>query len=134
MLQPVQHWRFFDLVQGKNLIEDWRTSLGVEAQFKMNAELKRISKVESQLEWGARDLKGAPKKEKVFELKFLADKKQYRIAFIFEFGHQVVLLIGFYHKQNVTFPPGAINTARNRAEDYRAKRATSVERKIRLDF
>jgi phage-related protein len=121
-------------VQGHNVIDQWRSTLSPEGQAKMTAALKNVAKIENQLEWGARDLEGAPKKEKILELKFIADKKQYRIAFIFQPGYRVVLLAGFYHKQKVYTPPNAIETARKRAGDYRANRATSIERKIRFDL
>jgi mRNA-degrading endonuclease RelE of RelBE toxin-antitoxin system len=132
MVETVQYWRFFDLVKGRNVIEDWRAGIGSTGRLAMDALLKNTTKIENQLEWGARDLKGAPKKEKVFELKFKADKKEYRLAFIFQPEHSVILLMGFYHKQKVYYPPDAIKTARNRAEDYRANRANAIERKISL--
>lgn len=132
---PVQYWRIFDFWQGCNLIEDWRTSvLGIDGRLKMDAALKQVVKIQHQTDWGTRDLKGTPKKEKIFELRFNGDKRAYRLAFIFESEHQVILLSGFYHKQNAYYPPNAIGIARQRAADYRAKRAVSVERKINLSI
>jgi hypothetical protein len=134
MMQPVQYWRIFDFWQGSNLIEDWRLSvLGTDGRLKMNAALKQIVKIAHQTDWGTRDLKGAPNKEKIFELRFYGDKRAYRLAFVFEPGQQVILVSGFYHKQNAYYPPNAIGIARQRAADYRARRARGVERKISLD-
>ena len=106
MVEIATYWVVFDFVQGRNPIEDWRSNdLSGAARLALDAMLKNTVKTKNHLEWGARDLKGAPKKEKIFELKFIADKRPYRVAFIFEPGYKVILLIGFYHKQKVYFPP-----------------------------
>ena len=135
MVEPVQHWWVYDFWNGGNPIEDWyQNQLGATERLAMDAMLKDVVKIKNHLEWGARDLEGAPKKEGVLELKFIAGKKAYRLAFIFQPGHAVVLLVGFYHKQNVYNPPNALKTARKRAKDFREKRATKVKRQINLDF
>lgn len=135
MVNPAIYWRVCDFIQGRNPIEDWRAKdLSENGRFAFNAMLKNIVKVENHLEWGARDLKGAPKKENILELKFIADKRQYRVAFIFQPGREVILLIGFYHKQKVYYPPNAIDTARTRASAFRSNKAGKIDRAIQFDI
>ena len=135
MVDPVIYWRVCDFMEGHNPIEDWRLDdLSENGRLAFDAMLKNTVKVENHLEWGAKDLKGASKTERILELKFIADKRQYRLAFIFQPGRELVLLIGFYRKQKVYYPPNAIETARKRAKAFRDKKAGKIERTIRFDL
>jgi phage-related protein len=136
MVKPVRYWWFYDFVQSGNPVQDWYSSeLSDLGRFAMDAMLKNTAKVANQLDWGARDLGGTSnKKEDILELKFIADKKQYRLGFIFQPGRQVILLNGFYHQQKVYHPPNALDTARKRAKDFRENRASKIERTISFDI
>ena len=79
-------WSFFDyVVDGKNLIENWYLEeLSDEGRFTFDAVLRNHQKVESHLDWiGFKYLKGKLKEERVWQLDFISDKRQYRILGVF---------------------------------------------------
>ena len=129
-------WSFFDYVaDGRNLIEEWFQELSEEAQFTFNSVLKNQQKVESVLNWtGFKYLKGKPKEERIWQLDFIADKRQYRLLGVFgELRKNAVLILGCYHKGDNYTPQDALEMARKRAKALREKRAQTSERKIKFD-
>ena len=132
-------WRFWDFVytNNSNPIEDWyRDDLSDEARFVFDNLLKNICQVENHLEWGCFRgfMKGKLKEQRVWELGFRSDGRQYRVLGIF--GPQrrnATLLVGCYHKQKVYTPPDALNQAYTRCNALSEGRATYHERKIRID-
>jgi phage-related protein len=123
-------------MEGHNLIEEWyQEELSEEAQFNFDAVLKNQQKVESVLNWtGFKYLKGKPKEERIWQLDFIADKRQYRLLGVFgERRKNAVLILGCYHKGDNYTPKDALEMARKRARALREGRAKTSERKIKSD-
>lgn len=137
--QPFR-WRFFDYVEGEsnpsNPIEDWYQELSDEGKMMFDALLKNTSKIENHLQWGGfKFLKGEPKKERLWQLDFIADKRQYRVLGVFGgIRKQAVLILGCYHKGEVYTPHNALDTASKRAKALREKRGNTLERTIKVDL
>lgn len=135
---PSQSWVFLDFVQnGRNVIEEWYlTELSDEGRFTFDAMLKNHRKVESISNWvGFKFLKGKLKEEKVWQLDFIADKRQYRVLGVFGQGpKRAALLLGCYHKGDIYTPRDALETARKRAKALREKKAELHERTIQSDY
>jgi len=136
IIEPVIHWSFHDYVEGgQNRIENWRTNdLSDAGKFGFDSLLKNTAKTESHLEWtGFKYLKGEAKKERIWQLDFLADGRQYRGLGVFgSLRRQAVLLIGCYHKGKVYTPQNALDTAIKRAKALREGKAITRERKIKF--
>jgi len=133
------YWTFHDYVEGgQNPIGEWYTNdLSDAGRFGFDAALKNAARTKSELGWsGFKYLQGEPSKEKIWQLDFRADGRQYRLLGVFRPGRQAVLLIGCYHKGKVYTPPNAFDSAIKRAKAIREKKTgvTTSERKIRLDF
>lgn len=131
-----QVWKFYDWVQGEsNPVDDWyRSELSDYARSLFDAILKNNSKTESHLQWQTlKMLKGGdPKTEAIWEFKFCADNKQFRVLGIFaDERKEALLLIGCYHKQKRYHPPSALETAVRRAREFRQKKAGKRERQIK---
>ncbi len=95
--------------------------------------LKNQQKIESVLNWnGFKYLKGKLKEERIWQLDFIADKRQYRLLGVFgEVRKSAVLILGCYHKGDNYTPLDALKTARKRAQALREGRAKTYERKIK---
>lgn len=131
------YWSFFDLVEGgANRIEDWyQNELSQEGRDSFEALLKNTRKIQNHLQWGGfKYLKGEARDDRVWQLDFRADKRQYRLLGVFESQRRVVLLLGCYHKGSVYTPQEAIGTACKRAKALREGRATTYERKVKGDL
>jgi len=132
-------WTFYDFryVNGTNPIEDWyKRSLSDGARFVFDALLKNIHRIKNHLEWGCFRgfLKGRLKEQRIWELGFQSDGRQYRLLCVFgEKRKQVILLVGCYHKQKVYVPPDALSTAYTRSKALSEGKAGYYERKIRTD-
>lgn len=135
---PSQLWSFFDFVQeGKDPIEEWyQSELSDEARFIFDDLLKNQRKIESLSDWnGFKFLKGKLQEEKVWQLDFIADKRQYRILGVFGLGpKRAAFLLGCYHKGDNYTPRDALETARKRAKALREGRGELRERKINSDL
>jgi hypothetical protein len=131
-------WTFYDYVQDKkNPIQAWYKDLSLGAQLQFDAVLKDCSKTENPKDWGGfrHFLQGPVKVERVWELGFVADKRQYRILGIFgDERKHAILLIGCYHKGRNYTPSNAIETARKRARGFKEGKGGLRERKIETDF
>jgi len=131
-------WTFYDYIQGdKNPIQTWYESLTLAAQFQFDAVLKNCSKTENLKDWGRfrHFLEGSAKAERVWELGFVADRRQYRILGVFgDERKHAVLLIGCYHKGGNYTPSNAIETARKRAKGFREGNGGRRERKIETNI
>ncbi|MGB8661070.1 MAG: hypothetical protein WCD34_11650, partial [Candidatus Acidiferrum sp.] len=110
-------WSFFDYVEGINRIEEWYESLSQEGKDTFEALLKNTRKIEDHLQWGGfKYLKGKPKEERIWQLDFRADKRQYRLLGVFgSIRKQAVLILGCYHKGDLYTPKEALETACKRA-------------------
>jgi len=128
------YWSFLDYVEGgTNRIEDWYLQLSHEGKDTFDALLKNTSKIESHLQWGGfKYLKGKPKEERIWQLDFRADRRQYRLLGIFGTNSrkQAVLVLGCYHKGDVYMPKEALDTAVRRVKALRGGRAVTCVRKI----
>ena len=133
-------WSFWDfeyLTRAKP-IEEWRQKdLSDEARIVFDELLKTNQKVERFQDWvGFRKyMEGKLKQERVWELGFKADGRQYRI--LGKFGNQrkqAILLIGCYHKMNIYHPVGCLETAYKRSRSLTRGEATIRERKIGTDI
>jgi len=77
-------------------------------------------------------LSGESRRERIWELRFYADGRQYRI--LGKFGSirkQAILLCGCYHKGRVYTPANAIETACKRSRALGSGEAKLCARKIR---
>jgi len=135
---PSRFWTFFDFLQGeRNLIEEWyKHELSEEAQFIFDSLLKNLCKVESLADCtGFKFLKGKLQDERIWQLDFIADKRQYRILGVFGLGpKKAALLLGCYHKGDNYTPRDALEMARKRAKALRERKAGLSERKINSDL
>src|SRR5579863_9024034 len=133
MVETRVAWAFHDYTErGQNPIESWyRDDLSDAGRFGFDALLKDRAKTANHLEWGLKPLKGEARKLHIWEVKFVADGRQYRVLGIFRPGKQAVLLIGCYHKGKVYTPPNALDTAVERAKALRDKKpgVSTLERK-----
>lgn len=131
-------WSFFDFVDGGGShIEKWyQTELSQEGKDGFDALLKNTHKIVNHLQWGGfKFLKGEARKERIWQLDFRAERKQYRVLGIFgTVRMQAVVLVGCYHKGTAYTPRDAIETACKRARALREKRGTTCERKIKYDL
>ena len=128
-------WSFFDYVEGaRNPIQDWFDGLSEEAQNTFNTLLKDTQKTSNHLQWGGfKYLKGEPKSEHIWQLDFIADKRQHRLLGVFGgVQKQAVLILGCYHKGDNYTPQDALTTATKRAKNLRLGRAGIRERKIEI--
>jgi len=130
------YWSFFDYVEGiRNPIQDWYDDLSDDGRLGFNALLKNTSKIKEHVNWtGFKYLKGEPKKERIWQLDFIADKRQYRMLGVFRGAKQAVLILGCYHKGSVYTPHRALETAQKRAQALREGRATTRGREIKADI
>ncbi len=135
-------WSFVDFVypidsnptNDSNPIEDWYSGLSEEAQDDFDGLLRDAHKTESHLNWigWKRFLKGAARPERIWELQFVADNRQYRI--LGKFGSvrkQAILLCGCYHKQGNYTPTDAIETACKRSKALKNGDGRLHERQIK---
>ncbi len=135
----IQVWRFWDFVytNNSNPIEDWyQNDLSDESRFDFDNLLKNICQIENHLEWGCFRgmMKGKLREQRIWELGFVSDSRQYRLLGIFgPMRRNVVLLVGYYHKQKVYTPADALNSAYIRSKALSEGRTTYHERKIRID-
>jgi len=133
----VVYWKFHDYVEGgQNPIDNWYTNdLSDAGRFAFDALLKEKSKTANHLEWGLKPLKGEARKLHIWELKFKADSREYRVLVILRAAKESVLLVGCYHKGEVYAPPNALDTAIKRAKALREKKpgVTTSERQVKFD-
>lgn len=136
LLKRPTSWTFCDYVAGEsNPIEEWYLELSEGAQDLFDDLIKNISKIENPLEWGTRGfLQGKYKRERIWELGFVSDGRQYRILGIFDGPKRAIILIGCYHKGRVYTPANALDTAYERAKNLRLKKAGTHERKIKTNI
>ena len=132
-------WTFWDFVNetGANPVKNWYKALSPAAQAQVDALLKNVCRVEKPINWiGFKGfLKGKYRREKIWELAFFADKRQYRILGKFgESKKQAILLCGCYHKQQVYSPADALDTAYKRSTALSEGKGRLYERKIREDI
>jgi hypothetical protein len=135
--EPPKEWVFYDYIQGtQNPVESWISGQSEEVQFGFKTVLKNTAKIGNHLQWGGfKFLKGEPKKERIWQLDFFADGKQYRLLGVFPGGRKTAaLLLGCYHKGVVYTPHDALETACKRAKALREGKAGLRERKIGTDF
>ena len=131
-------WRFWDYVElnDENPIEKWVSELSLEAATMFNDLLRDNHKTELPQRWsGFRGfMEGNLKEERIWELGFKADGRQYRI--LGKFGNsrkQAILLIGCYHKMTIYHPMNSLKTAYKRSRALSRGEAKIHERKIRTD-
>ena len=132
-----KHWSFFDYVDGGgNRIKEWYSGLSLEAKDRFDALLKNTRKITNHLQWGGfKFLKGKPKEERIWQLDFIADGKQYRLLGVFGgVRKKAVILLGCFHKGVIYTPQNALETVCRRAKELREGRATSHEREVQDDI
>lgn len=130
-------WSFYDYVEGgTNRIEEWYTGLSQEAKDSFDALLKNTRKIENHLHWGGfKFLRGEAKNERLWQLDFIADKRQYRVIGVFGLGRKrAALILGCYHKGPNYTPRDAICIACQRAKSLREGKGGTNERTITEDI
>lgn len=139
ILFPLGRWKFYDYVEFlSNKIEDWyEGDLSDEGRFQFDSLLKTCKKTSDHTKWLGfkRFLKGGPPGVKVWELKFRADRREYRVMGMFTgVEKEALLLLGCYHKDKNYTPSDAIDTAFKRAKAQQADKAGKHERQITGDL
>jgi hypothetical protein len=135
ILEPAG-WAFFDYATAaSNPIKDWVAGLSENAENLFWSVLKNNRKVQNPIHWTQlRYLKGKAKNHRLWELRFKADGKAYRlIGFFADKRKAAILLIGCFHKDSVYDPPDAIKTAIARKGHLEKGNATAIERQIPTD-
>ena len=134
----VVHWSLRDYVEGADSpIEDWYLNdLSIAGKLAFDALLKNTVKTENHLEWsGFKYPHGELRRERIWQVVFGADGRQYRVLGVFgSLRKQAVLLVGCYHKGKVYTPPNAFDTAIKRAKTLREGKAGTRERKIKFNI
>jgi Phage derived protein Gp49-like (DUF891) len=136
--KPVENplWRIFDWTSGANPIEEWRSGLSDDARGMFDGLLKDNRKIENPMNWLGykRHMKGKLATERIFEFKFLADKRPYRVLCkCGEHRKHLIILIGCYHKGSY-FPQNALDTAVSRSRAIGTKGVVLHEREISNDI
>ncbi len=129
-------WTFWDYVSpgGNNMIEKWRThDLSDEGRLMFSKLLKNIRRTDNHLDWLGFRRFIKRHANKIWELEFSSDGRQYRVFGDFAGEKQAVLLMGCYHKGRVYTPTDAIDQAFKRKELLKNGTATHEERKISTD-
>ena len=131
-------WRFWDYgTPGSNLFEEWYSSQSEAARDTIDGILKVCSKVEDHHQWLSfkRRLNGKYAAHKIWEMQFRSDKREYRILGIFGIKRkEAILLMGCYHKDGNYTPPAALDTALDRAKNFKLGKGKVRERKIKTDL
>jgi hypothetical protein len=132
-------WTFYDWVDGdgSNPIEKWLAEQSDEVQMTFNSMLKEARKRRNHLEWLCfkRFIKGKKyEQERLWELKFHADRREFRLICRFDGAMRAIVFCGCYHKQSVYTPADALDTALRRAKALSQGRASRRERTIKDDF
>lgn len=131
-------WTFFDWVDldGSNPIERWLEKQSDEVGWLFNSTLKEAQKRSNPHEWTCklRFLKGKYAQEHLWEVKFIAESKQYRILGRFDGAMVAILLCGCFHKGSVYSPEEALDTAMKRSKALARGKADRHERKIEDDL
>lgn len=140
MIESVR-WTFWDYVSptGRNKLTEWaRKDLSDYGRFMLNGILKDARKIRNPKDWACfrEYLRGADsKQERIFELGFFADGRQYRLLCRQTDGPQrLALLVGCYHKQKRYTPPDALRSAVIRSRRLRNGEASLHERPVRSDL
>ena len=133
MIESSRVWTFWDYVSpsGNNMIEEWRVrDLSDEGKLMFSKLLKNIRNTENHLNWvGFRKFIRLGK-DKVWELEFFSDGRQYRVLGDFAGEKRAVLLIGCYHKGRVYTPADALDQALRRKGFLKNGTATCCVRRI----
>ncbi len=95
--------------------------------------LKNIRNTEDHRNWIGFKRFIKRKRDRVWELQFFADGRQYRVLGDFAGEKQAVLLIGCYHKGRVYTPPDSIDQAFKRKGFLKNGTATHYAREIPTD-
>lgn len=132
-------WTFYDWVDGdgSNPIEKWLAGESDEVRMVFNSTLKEARKRRNHLEWLCfkRFLKGMKyEQERLWELQFRADRKEYRLIGRFDGAMKAVVFCGCYHKGSVYTPKEALETALRCAKALAQGKANRNERTIQDDF
>jgi len=131
-------WKFYDWVDGdgSNPIEKWLAGESDEVRMYFNSVLKEAKKRRNYLEWACyrHKMKGKSGAERVHELGFKAQGRQYRLLTKFDGIQQAVILCGCYHKMDRWTPRDAPETAARRARALAEGKAERRERAIQDDF
>lgn len=137
--QPkVTTWSFADFVYptGNNPFESWYEQQTDEVQETIDSALKNMAKTEDHLNWTTWRgyLRGDAKRQKIWEIGFFVEGRQYRIFGIFSGSKVVILLAGCYHKGKIYEPRDAIETATKRAAALREGTGITYARQVRIDL
>jgi len=127
-------WKFLDYCRGNsNPIEDWYQSLSLEGKLLFDNILKTNQKTENPYDWIQFKSVRGNKYKGIWELKFKADQKAYRMLLILDkkVQQRAVLLVGCYHKQRRYFPPDALDTALRNKKEFESGKAGWSEREIK---
>jgi transcriptional regulator with XRE-family HTH domain len=119
VIESPRVWTFWDYVSpgGNNMIEEWRVrDLSDEGKLMFSKLLKNIRNTENHLNWIGLKRFIKRNRDRVWELEFFADGRQYRVLGDFAGEKRAVLLIGCYHKQKVYTPSDALDQAFKRSQ------------------
>lgn len=88
-----------------------------EARASMRARVKHLARI-PRAEWDTKHFRrlSIPQCTGIYELKWKAEKKQFRVAG-YDYKGFFVMVLGFTHKGNVYDPPGWKNTLKKNRKD-----------------
>lgn len=113
-------WTFmsYETELGKDVIRDWDVDETFDAGESFRAALKNSYKISDYTQWPCwhHRMTGEAARHSLVELRFPADKRQYRILARFSGKKCIVLFCVCYHKGSVWTPPKAIETAIGRVK------------------
>jgi hypothetical protein len=120
-------WTFLSVVtdSGRDVAVDWDIDRSFEALLAFGNFVKNDRKIKNPFEWTSwhHKMNGKPGKAGVIELRFTADKRQYRVLSVFNGSMRLVVLCICYHKGNVWSPKDAENIATERAKAVESGKA-----------
>lgn len=130
-------WSFWDYgTQEANLFDVWYSSISEEGRDLIDGILKACRDTDDHRQWLAfkRFLKGKYKPQKIWELRFKANRCEHRVLGIFSKNKSAILLMGCYHKGNNYTPTSALDIANERAKAVRSGRWVAYARTISTDL
>ena len=113
-------WTFmsYETELGKDVIRDWDVTRTFEAEESFWAAIRNSRKINDYRQWPCwhHRMSGEAGGYGLVELRFPADKRQYRVIARFSGKRCLVLLCICYHKGSIWTPTSAIQTATQRAK------------------
>lgn len=125
-------WVFKDYVTpaGATPISKWYAGLSAPAKVKFDDLLEILSKTQNW-QWPEYKVLRGKHLKGLSELRFSADKREYRVIGFFKpLCNHYVLLIGCFHKGKIYEPPSTLETALQRKVDVETGKGGLVDHEL----